>query len=301
MSNVVTPTNLGSDFSIGGRIANKITVIPKQVVLATPVLGQTDVEDALIALAGALGVQQVVVLNSVPPVLAGKPILWWAFGGTYVASPKLGGGTLTVYPGWMVLWNGSAWTPISNGLMTDGNTITGASGGLAPLSSTGTDGDFFFDTASGKVFGAKAAGAWPAVPAYSPAAGGIYTLPPATYTTLGGVKAGAGLSVAIDGTLSVNSVTPGGGAYPVGSIIHVTATTFTVGVILNQTTVTAGGQFTLGAFTGGPGSIVLMPDGQTWKLYNIVLFPIVTGYTYALGGSTPVLGQLAFGDFVRVS
>lgn len=217
MTALVTTPNLGADFAIGTRVANKITVIPKQVVLSTPVLGQIDVEDALVALGASVGFQYVVVANAIPPTVLNKPFLWWAYGGTFVV-PGFAGVPLTVLSGSTALWDGNVWFPIANGLMTDGNTLTGNSGGFAPTAGTGLNGDFFFDTSSGKVFGAKAGGTWPAVPAYNPAVGGLYTLPPATYTTLGGVKAGAGLSVALDGTLSVNSA---GGLYGVGSTIAV--------------------------------------------------------------------------------
>ena len=38
--------------------------------------------------------------------------------------------------------------------------------------------------------------------------GGSYTLPPATASTLGGIKVGSGLSVTADGTLSADGITP---------------------------------------------------------------------------------------------
>ncbi|MBQ3479077.1 MAG: hypothetical protein IJH25_13010 [Clostridia bacterium] len=38
--------------------------------------------------------------------------------------------------------------------------------------------------------------------------GGSYTLPPATASTLGGVKVGTGLSVTAEGVLSADSITP---------------------------------------------------------------------------------------------
>ena len=42
-----------------------------------------------------------------------------------------------------------------------------------------------------------------------PGGGGeSYTLPPATASTLGGIKVGSGLSVANDGTLSADGITP---------------------------------------------------------------------------------------------
>ena len=49
-----------------------------------------------------------------------------------------------------------------------------------------------------------------------------YVLPPATATTLGGVKVGSGLTVDADGTLSADSALA---AYPVGSIYQSTART----------------------------------------------------------------------------
>ena len=41
-----------------------------------------------------------------------------------------------------------------------------------------------------------------------PGGGGSYTLPPATASTLGGIKVGSGLSVTNDGTLSADGITP---------------------------------------------------------------------------------------------
>jgi hypothetical protein len=61
-----------------------------------------------------------------------------------------------------------AWPSTAAYLPADGIMQVGAYSGVAPANSVGKNADYAFDTASGKVFGPKASGAWPSTPAFVP-------------------------------------------------------------------------------------------------------------------------------------
>lgn len=112
---------------------------------------------------------------------------WYARGGKYIGVDKIGTGGCTV---------------------SVGKTTTGEPGTQASVVNSGTAKDVVLDFT---------------IPSGS-GAGGSYTLPPATASTLGGVKIGSGISVTDDGTISAtggdsnhagsgnNSVAVGNGA-----------------------------------------------------------------------------------------
>ena len=92
------------------------------------------------------------------------------------------------------------------------------------------------------------------------AGGGSYTLPPATDTTLGGVKIGSGVNVTSDGTISVN----GGGSYTLPPATSETLGGIKVGSRLSvesDGTLSASDQSTPIATTSMAGKVI--PDGSS--------------------------------------
>lgn len=88
---------------------------------------------------------------------------------------------------------------------------------LASAPSTPIVGQFYYNTATGKLYYYGASG-WVAIEASA----GTYTLPVATSSVLGGVKDGTGVTIAGDGTISVDYGTSAGSAVQ-GNDARVTA------------------------------------------------------------------------------
>ncbi|HVY78337.1 MAG TPA: hypothetical protein VG898_07515 [Solirubrobacterales bacterium] len=157
--------------------------------------------------------------------------------------------------------NGEEGTPGANG-----NTVL--NGTVAPSAATGANGDFYIDTVANKIYGPKAAGAWPAGvdlkgPEGSPwTAGG--TLPSGATETgswlipasASGGQTAVSFSIPLATTLGADKVkfVPGGGTETKATGTGDTTGTGSAAVkrlIKNVSTTT--GQFAVGQFISGPG------------------------------------------------